>query len=92
MKMGGDLWWAEGKMRVNLPTKNMEFYVCPAHLRATLTPQIGSMTPLNLLPQRFVSKPQAEWLLHGAAVSLHGTKEESLNFIARESFIICDLN
>ena len=28
------------------------------------------MTPLNLLPQRFVSKPQAEWLLHGAAVSL----------------------
>ncbi len=34
------------------------------------------MTPLNLLPQRFVSKPQAEWLLHGEAVSLHREKKK----------------
>ena len=82
MKMGGDLWRAEGKMGENLTTKNMEFYVCSAHLRAALTPQIGSMTPLNLLPQRFVSKPQAEWLLHGAAVSLHPRKGRKIKAAA----------
>ena len=61
------LW--SGISRIFTPLSK-EFYVRSAHSRAALTPQTGSMTPLNLLPQRFVSKPQAEWLLHGAAVSL----------------------
>ena len=67
------LW--SGISRIFTPLSK-EFYVRSAHSRAALTPQTGSMTPLNLLPQRFVSKPQAEWLLHGAAISLHGTKKE----------------
>jgi hypothetical protein len=61
------LW--SGISRIFTPLSK-EFYVRSAHSRTALTPQTGSMTPLNLLPQRFVSKPQAEWLLHGAAVSL----------------------
>ena len=61
------LW--SGISRIFTPLSK-EFYVRSAHSRAALTPQTGSMTPLNLLPQRFDSKPQAEWLLHGAAVSL----------------------